>query len=326
MPPLDPHARKTIIDFANVGNFFAQRQLLTPEGLYLWFPVASLADRVTALITDYVIIIAANILLFLLPLWLLGGDENSLDLAYSFSVFTTFVVNNIYFIFFELRWQGRTPGKRANRLWVINRSGGELSAYAVVSRNLTRQVEIWFPLMLLVGLTDPLSWFSLIFPIFWLICVTFFPLWNKDHLRAGDLLGGTIVISLPDEELLPDLTGAEEAKETTHRGFTKEQLSVYGSYELHILEEILRKAEKGLTLKSIALVAGRISARIGSPLPQDMDYASCKLFLTDFYSAERAFLEEAKLYGRHKANQFSPMVTSQAAANPYAKNLGRKGG
>jgi uncharacterized RDD family membrane protein YckC len=315
---LPASSRKAFIDFAVGLRQDAQQNLLTPEGLNLHFLIAPLGERFFALLVDYTIIFALNFLLVVFPEMLLGQMTK---FTWTVAMFFAFVVNNIYFIFFELRWQGRTPGKKVNRLWVINRAGGELSPFAVVSRNITRQLEILFPLTLFMGLYGDSYISGILFPIIWLIAITFLPLWNKAHLRAGDILGGTIVISIPDEELLPDLTFGGDA--ATHRAFTKDQLSIYGSYELHILEEILRKAEKGVTAASLAKVAGRISARVGYPLPPEgLDYKGYKQFLTDFYASLRAFLEEAKLYGRHKANQYSPMVSSQPAFNPHSQKPG----
>jgi uncharacterized RDD family membrane protein YckC len=309
-------ARKTFIDFASTASVKSRRDLLTPEGLNLHYQLAPLAERVYAVILDYTIIFIANFIIFATPSVIAGTLD---EFVMTLSLFSAFVVNNVYFIYFELRWQGRTPGKKVGKLCVINRLGGELSSFSVVSRNITRQLEILFPLALFTGFFGESSIFNIMLPIAWFIFVTLLPLWNKDHLRAGDLLGGTIVVAMPDEELLPDLSGASEDLGEGHYKFTKEQLSIYGSYELHILEEILRKAEKGVTLNSISKVATRISQRINCPLPQRMDYKGTILFLTDFYSSQRAHLEEAKLYGRHKANQYTPMLSYQMPPGPQPK-------
>ena len=62
-------------------------------------------------------------------------------------LFLSFVVRNAYFLIFELKWGGVTPGKRMAGLRVIDRRGGPLLPSAVVARNLTRQAEI-FPMEL----------------------------------------------------------------------------------------------------------------------------------------------------------------------------------
>ena len=56
-------------------------------------------------------------------------------------LFVAFVLRNLYFIHFELAWQGSTPGKYFTGLRVIERHGGELTPAAIVARNLTREVE-----------------------------------------------------------------------------------------------------------------------------------------------------------------------------------------
>jgi uncharacterized RDD family membrane protein YckC len=305
---------KTIRNFSRaLAPQEAARTLLTPEGVALVYRTAPLADRALALITDIGIILAFNFLAIELPLLFVSrADEFLLVL----SMFLAFAGSNLYFIFFELRWQGRTPGKRILNLCAISRQGGELSPFMVVSRNVTRVVELLFPFAIFHALSSEAGFFDVVLPVFWLIGVTMLPLWNKDRLRAGDLLSGTIVIAMPKAELLPDLSGDGGEAPGLHYSFTKGQLSVYGSYELHILEEILRRAEEGITLRAIHKAASRVAGRIGAQLPQDPGYGGLKQFLTDFYSAERAFLEEMRLYGRHKASRLAPVTTGQWAPPP----------
>ena len=64
-----------------------------------------------------------------------------------------FVVRNLYFIHFELSWRGATPGKRIVGIRVIDRRGGPLLPAAVIARNLTREVEIFIPLRVLISAT-----------------------------------------------------------------------------------------------------------------------------------------------------------------------------
>ena len=67
----------------------------------------------------------------------------------SAALLLSFALRSFYFIFFELRWQGATPGKRALGLRVIDRKGGRLKPEAVFARNLMREVEMFLPISLL---------------------------------------------------------------------------------------------------------------------------------------------------------------------------------
>jgi hypothetical protein len=117
-------------------------------------------------------------------------------------------------------------------------------------------------------------------------------------MRGGDLIAGTMVISVAKRVLSPDLVD-----DTARYRFTEPQLRAYGAFELQVLEELLRrphKAETGLLLRE---VCEKICRRIGwtQPVP-DNEIPS---FLRAFYTAERAFLEREQLYGKARADKYS---------------------
>ena len=62
--------------------------------------------------------------------------------------------------------------------------------------------------------------------ISWLAVFALLPVLNSERLRFGDLLGGTVVVRIPRQALLSDITGASAAGATFT--FTHEQLEVYG--------------------------------------------------------------------------------------------------
>jgi uncharacterized RDD family membrane protein YckC len=251
---------------------------------------------------DLFIIVGLNLLIFTVPFRIIGEDSR---LVFTLTAFMSFVLNNVYFVYFELSWQGSTPGKRATRIKVISRSGGALGPYAVVVRNLTRQFELLMPLISLVavgglGISGPA------FAVVWFLAVTLLPLWNRDRMRAGDMIGDTLVISLPAPALAPDLAAPEQDRSKARWSFTKGQLSIYGDYELMVLEEILRKPLRAGHEAPLFKVAGKIAEKIGIALPPDMSSGECRDFLTAFYAAERAALEEGRLYGVRKTDRLTP--------------------
>ena len=220
-------------------------------------------------------------------------------------LFSAFVIRNLYFLHFELAWQGRTPGKKICGLRVINRLGGELTPASVVARNLTREVEIFLPLSLYSSLcADTDGWKGLIL-LAWALILTSLPLWNRDHLRAGDLIGGTQVIAMPKRRLLTDLTttaaGTQQTAEKAKYIFTPAQLAIYGAFELQVLEEFLRRPPSMETNKLLSDVCEKIRQKIGwiDPVP----FNDIRRFLTDFYTAERADLERDQLFGHLRADK-----------------------
>ena len=54
--------------------------------------------------------------------------RKAVEIAVTLILFIAFIVRNFYSIYFELAWQGATPGKWINGLRVIDRRGGPLRA------------------------------------------------------------------------------------------------------------------------------------------------------------------------------------------------------
>ncbi|MDR1922137.1 MAG: RDD family protein [Candidatus Adiutrix sp.] len=295
-----------------------RRVIVSPEGVPLEVQAAGHSERLAALLLDLLIMFGVIVGLYLFLLVLLFSRLN-FSIGLTLILFIVFVVRNFYFMHFELAWQGRTPGKKICGLRVINRHGGELSPSAVIARNLTREVEIFMPLSMLVSLGGDASGWLILSLLGWLTALTSLPLWGRDHLRVGDLIGGTQVIAMPRRALLDDLAAAppQEAAEREYV-FAPGQLAIYGAFELQVLEEFLRRPPTKMTQQLLAGVCLKISRKIGweEPVPP----AKVRRFLTDFYAAERADLERGQLFGRHKADQ------GAAAAGRRDRSRGGKTG
>ena len=270
-----------------------RRMLLTPEGVELAVDVADPGERLAAFVLDFFIWFCATLALYVLIVVLfLSGFAGAT--AVTLILFTGFVVRNLYFIYFELLWRGATPGKRICGLRVIDRRGGPLESGAIVARNLTREVEIFLPAgVLLTAGAGAIEGTAL---AAWLLLFTALPLFNRDRLRAGDLIAGTMVIAIPKRLLLADLVGAPAAF-----AYTPQQLGVYGVFELQVLEELLRRPAGPETELLMADVCGKIAARIGWPEP--VPPAAARAFLDAFYAAERAHLERGRLFGKARADK-----------------------
>ena len=79
--------------------------------------------------------------------------------------------------------------------------------------------------------------------------------------------------------------------------FTTAQLDAYGVKELHVLEDVLRKADR----KVMAAVADRIRGKIGWTATE---YEMDRSFLQAYYTALRGRLETRMLLGRRKRDKF----------------------
>ncbi len=264
-----------------------RHDITTPEGVTLAFDRANLGDRLAAFLIDLALI-ALVILAAILVAWLFRGG----DLVLAVALFTAFVTRTFYFTAFEWRRRGRTPGKQRLGICVIDARGGPLTARAIIARNLTRELELFLPL---IALFSPRAFAPgantgvLVLTTGWMIGLLLLPLFTRDRLRLGDIIAGTRVVALPRVELLPELVSARTATYT----FTAEQLRHYGNHELQVLEDVLRRpAVEPATLR---LIADKICNRIGWPPDHPIQPEP---FLRDFYAAQRAGLERGLLFGR----------------------------
>ncbi len=277
-----------------------RRQIITPEGVPVTVELADYGERVVALFIDLVIWLLATLAIFIPIVFAIGMGARSL-IAISIGLFIGFIVRNLYFVYFELAWRGATPGKRLTGLRVIDRAGGPLLPSAVVARNLTREVEMFIPLGVLMtwGKTagDVVDWENLAIAV-WLMFFAALPFINRDRMRGGDLIAGTMVISLPKRLLSSDLV-----EKAVQFAFSEQQLRAYGAFELQVLEELLRRPDTPDSARVLSEVCDKICRKIGwtAPVPP----ADIVPFLREFYTAERAFLEREQLYGKARADKYA---------------------
>jgi uncharacterized RDD family membrane protein YckC len=289
------------------------RRIICPEGLELEFRLATYQERLYAFILDSIFMLALVIFLSLVISNLFGlGRESS----QAFLALGCYLILNFYFLHFELAWRGRTPGKKIMGIRVINRRGGELTPTMVIARNLTRQVEIFYPLLFLFqNLGEQSSLLSLIELAFILVMILL-PRFSRDHYRLGDLIGGTMVAVTPKATLLEDLSvHAPQASYT----FTPKHLGIYGALELNALEKALRlsKFQSSPALRKIAYTIIR-KINYGRKVKPD----DAVQFLRDFYAAERGLLERERLFGRNKDDKNTPLKPIEPVkpgANPTGK-------
>ena len=266
-----------------------RREILTPEGVPLHVYLAARGDRAVALLIDLIAMFVAIAVIILLAMLGFGfRDAVGAGWVWSLVLLVWFLIRSFYFVYFELRWQGATPGKRAMGLRVIDRQGGQLRTEAVFARNLMREIEVFIPIQTLLMAQYSATWSSILAAV-WAGVFVLMPFFNKDRLRVGDIVAGTWVVWAPKGTLLTDLAGetprVSAVAEVSAYPFTAEQLGIYGIFELQTLEHVLRKDGPD-SQETRTAVCDRIRRKIGwSPAPgQQVDP---KAFLEAFYAALR---------------------------------------
>jgi uncharacterized RDD family membrane protein YckC len=277
----------------DAGPRSMRRSFVTPEGVDLRLELGAGGARAAAFCLDFlamiVVLVAVTIVIALLAfaakaevlgiLWLLGF----------------FLLRNFWFTLFEMGGRGATPGKRLMGLRVVARDGARLTGGAVLARNAMREIEVFLPLSFLAaqaaeGVADA---FLTLFALLWSGIFLFFPLFNRDRVRVGDLVAGTWVVRTVKANLGEDL--AAVAARRQRRRFSDFALGLYGVYELQTLEDVLRNGMP----EAVATVAATIRRKGG--IEDDGDDRG---FLEDYYAALCDRLERGLMVGRRRENKY----------------------
>lgn len=293
-----------------------ERSLVTPEGVRLNVTLAPRSERLVAVCLDlFFILVAISLISFLqIVLFKIADYTVTETVGWIIALFTvtSFLIRSFYFTYFELKWQGRTPGKKMLGLRVVDRHGGPLVAKAVFARNLTREVELFIPLSIMFAgsYSDSIDQLEVLLSLGWLALFVLMPVLNRDRLRVGDMVGGTWVVTAPKHFLMSDLTGAAQRKQQIHKeqdkdagqglAFLPEQLDVYGIYELQTLEGLLRKA-RAPNDRTYREVCTRIQKKIG--WQGGTHGVSAREFLESYYNALRGHLETKLAFGERREDK-----------------------
>jgi uncharacterized RDD family membrane protein YckC len=296
-----------------------QRMLVTPEGIALPLTLASRGTRFGALVLDLMIIgclIAATTLGLLAiaggTLQSIGNDDSAGGRALQFFavlwIAAMFLFRNAYFMFFELGPRGATPGKRMTGIRIAARDGGRLSAEMVIARNLLRDIELFLPLVFIAsasGEGGDMGAASLA-AVAWFLIFALFLCFNKDRLRAGDLIAGTWVVEAPKRKLEAAMSAVAAPSAGYHSyRFGEAELAPYGEYELQTLERVLRENRD----EALAAVAEAICVKIGWTPPGT---GHARAFLEAYYTQLRAHLETGMRFGTRKADKFEASLAQKA--------------
>jgi uncharacterized RDD family membrane protein YckC len=220
--------------------------ILTPENVEVTYELAGLASRIRGAAVDTFLQLVA-----LLSVWTVIGTVASLSAAsalqnwlIALGVLLTFVILVGYFLLFEVRWNGQTPGKRLTGTRVMKDAGFPIDLRAAVIRNLVRLIDL-MPGIYAIGVVS--AFFS------------------AEYKRLGDFAAGTVVVrERPRSAPLLAPPAAESAGAAAGPGLPRAD-------ELHAIRHFLdRRADlsaeaRHAYARRLALAFGRL---YGYPLDQ----------------------------------------------------------
>lgn len=157
----------------------------TPENVNFAYEVVGIGTRFIACIIDTGLLALALVVVNVVAFLLL---DNLLEWAQAWvagmAAILTFGLFWGYYIFFELMWNGQSPGKRWSGIRVIRRDGSPVTLTESIIRNLVRIVD-FLPMGYGAGV------------------ITMFI--HPQSCRLGDLAAGTLVVREQSELTLDDL-------------------------------------------------------------------------------------------------------------------------
>lgn len=219
----------------------------TPEHVQLVFELGGIGSRFFAALADLAIQLA---LMALLAAAGLGSTATLRDallgalggMVLGAVILGFFLVFFGYHIFFEMLWNGQTPGKRFAHLRVIRDDGTPLTFFDSAVRNILRVVDM-LPAIYSVGL------------------LTMF--FHKQYKRVGDIIAGTVVVKdrpgaggfrrLPPEAVRPIAPAV--------RSLVQSHLAKVTPQQVRACREFLERRQ-GMTPSARA----RVAAALATPL------------------------------------------------------------
>ncbi len=252
--------------------FFEQYTIDTPENVMFDYHVAGIGSRFLGALVDTLILVIILLALSLglgSLLALLGGGTEILSgegehgswgagLVMALSVIINFLLLWGYYTFFEIAWDGQTPGKRVARTRVILLTGSPADPIAIIIRNLIRIID-WLPWGYFIGLITMML--------------------NDEARRLGDFAAGTLVVRLrEDEGPLKQVEGSNMMVKRRAKSLSAEALQrLYDTYphierltreEYALIEEALFGPHATLLSPTARPRLARVlSSKVGGPLP-----------------------------------------------------------
>jgi uncharacterized RDD family membrane protein YckC len=227
----------------------------TPENVAFGYQVAGIGSRFLATLIDMIIITLLQIVVivtYYFIQYLFDIDPTGVGSAWVAAVMglVIFLFYWGYYIFFEMLWNGQTPGKRWTGLRVIRADGTPITLSESFIRNLTRLID-FLPAAYGVGI------------------ITMFI--DKRSRRLGDLAAGTLVVHDRAPISIQSLSvkravnySMQGYKPISLDGFPIERLS---NDDLSLIEDFLSRRDQLTHRETLAIqILNTLHTRLGLPL------------------------------------------------------------
>ncbi|MFP4192441.1 MAG: RDD family protein [Candidatus Hydrogenedentota bacterium] len=221
-----------------------QVQFETPENITVTYQLAGPGRRFMAVVFDYFIVSAAVLLLFVAGLLALTvfapymADESIYwALLIALMIIVPAFFSMAYFVYYEWRRNGQTPGASLMNIRVVMDRGFSLTLSAIIIRTLFRTIDQ--------------------FPLLWIV-----PLLSEKWQRVGDMVAGTLVVREDQAERdgLRTRLMARGPGEEVFR-FNPAQLNALDELDMQAVEIFLNR-RPGIHPEHRAQLAGRLAGAI----------------------------------------------------------------
>jgi len=228
----------------------------TPENVAFGYQVAGIGSRFLATLVDTLIITLLQVVTVVSFILILNALDASIlrnTSAWVIALFglVIFIFYWGYYIFFEMLWNGQSPGKRWTGLRVIRSDGTPITLSESLIRNLVRTID-FLPATYGVGV------------------ITMFI--DKQSRRLGDLAANTLVV----HDRAPITIQELSVKRTLHlRPWASANVSVDGfplerltNDDLNLIEDFIRRREQLTHRDQLAIqILNTLHTRLSLPLP-----------------------------------------------------------
>jgi uncharacterized RDD family membrane protein YckC len=247
----------------------------TPENVAFGYRVAGIGSRFLATLLDTLLILLLQIVVILVFVLVLSAfdllGQTIAAWVYAVLGIIGFVFFWGYYIFFEMLWNGQTPGKRWVGLRVIRTDGTPITLSESFIRNLTRLVD-FLPAMYGIGI---ISMFL-----------------DKQSRRLGDLAAGTLVVHDRAPISIQSLSARRSVnlsvqglKPVSLEGFPIERLT---NDDLALIEDFLLRREQLTHREALAnQILNTLHAHLGLALPSVSRIEAEDMLLTILQAAQK---------------------------------------
>ncbi|SKC73131.1 RDD family protein [Ohtaekwangia koreensis] len=205
----------------------------TTQNVFIQYPVASLGDRMLAMLIDSVIVIAYIILASYIM--------NKLDVNSPAVVISMLAIPyTLYHVLFEIFMSGQSPGKRQMKIKVVRVDGTPATVGNFLMRWLLRIIEVQIMQGMIAIITIAM---------------------NGKGQRLGDIAAGTTVVKLVPQEAVT----AQEVFTLTDDDYEPQFPSVVmlSDRDVELIQQALEVYRKHDNLRPVMLLTEKVKTKLG---------------------------------------------------------------